>query len=243
MDKMRIVVCDADKKELEIYANICLKICESSGVASEIKLCSSIHELKFDMEDDAFIALVNIFIIEPGNGFETAPDEIRKAGYDGLIIYLSHSTMPQDYHHAFDMKAFNYLQKGADMKDLSRFREVFKESLQAAKDLERQYIVLNYAGEYKQILIKEIYYFESLPKHMIRVVYEKKDFVFPSTLKDIEESLRGHGFARCHTSFIVSIDTVQRLSYSEVTLNNGQTIPVGRNYLKNFKAAMERWRL
>ena len=141
------------------------------------------------------------------------------------------------------MDAFNFLQKGADLKDLSRFREVFRAALKAAKDLERQYIVLTCSGEYKQIDLKDIYYFESTLNHMVRVTYGNREFLFPSTLTEMEDRLRGRGFARCHNSFIVAIDAVHRVDSGGVTLNNGKSVPVSRSYRDAFKSTLERRRL
>lgn len=243
MKKLRIVICDSNQQELEEYANICRSVCIKADIPIELKMYSNSEDLLFDMEDDAFCALVNIVIIDPENGFAAIPKTIRKSGYDGLILYLSHSTKSERYHQAFDAEAFNFMQKGNDAKTLARFQTIFETSLSAARQLERQYIVVSCAGEYKQIEIKDIYYFEGTMDHMVRIEYSGGFFHFPSTLQKLEERLRDHGFVRCHRSFIVSIDAVRQLEFKELTLNNGRKIPVSRSYYASLKSAMDRWQL
>ncbi|MCL2508301.1 MAG: LytTR family DNA-binding domain-containing protein [Oscillospiraceae bacterium] len=243
MDKLRIIICDENRVDLEGYAKICRSVCDRCGVPMELKLYSNPSELLFDMKDDVYLALVSIMIVEPEGIFASAPATVRKESYDGVILYLSHSTDPEHYHQAFDADAYNFVQKGYDAKNLTRFQSVFELSLQAAKQLERQYIVVSCAGEYKQIEVKDIYYFEGTTDHMVRVEYAGGSFNFPSTLQKLEERLRNRGFARTHRSFIVAVDAVHQVGSSELILNNGHKIPVGRNYYASLRSAVERWQL
>lgn len=243
MEKIRIILCDENMQEAEGYSKICRSICERCEIPVELKIYTNSNDLLFDMKDDAFLALVNIIIVEPEGNFAAIPATARKEGFDGIILYLSDSIEPECYHQAFDVEAYNFIQKGTDSRTLTRFQAVFEKTILAAKQLERQYIVLSCAGEYKQIEVKEIQYFEGSMEHMVRVEYSDGQFNFPSTLQKLEERLRDRGFARTHKSFIVAIDAVHHLDRDELTLNNGRKIPVGRNYYASLKSAVERWKL
>jgi len=232
---------DENTREAEEYASICRNICEKQNVPAEFKIYADSGSLLFDMEDDAFRALVSILIVEPETKLITIADTVRKLGFDGLILYLSYSRLAEHYHQAFDVEAYNYLQKGTDEKSMSRFESVFVSSLNAAQELERQYIVLNCAGEYKQIDIKDIYYFEAAMEHMISIVYRGGDFKFPSTLQNLGEQLGSRGFARSHRSYIVALSAIQTVKSNELILYNGQRIPVSRSYYSNLKSAIDRW--
>jgi len=243
LDKLRIVLCDDNAAEAEKCYSLCREICTALEAAAEFKVYTSVHELLFDMDSTAFTALVNIFIIEPEGAFCALPGKLRKQGYDGIILYYSCATTMERYHQAFDYGAYNFLQKGADHTTISRFRAVFERCLRAVDDLERQVIVLACAGEYKQIPIKEIRYFEAAFDHTVSVVYGSERFRFPSTLRSLEERLRDRGFVRTHRSYIVAIDSILQLEPSELTLKGGDRIPVSRSYYSSLKATIERWRL
>jgi len=243
MDKMRIVICDEAKQEAEGYAKICRSICERCDATVEIKIYDNSSELLFDLKDDAFCALMSILIVEPEGSFAEIPAMARQEGYDGLILYLSHSTLPERYHQAFDTDSYNFVQKGTGIDELARFQTVFEKAVQTAKHLDRQYVVLSCGGEYRQIDIKDIYYFESAAEHMISVEYRGGDFKFPSTLNNLEERLSDRGFVRTHRSYIVALASIGHFNFKELALNNGRKLPVSRTCYAGLKAAMDKWKI
>ena len=243
MEKMRIVICDENKAEADGYTTLCRTICDTVGIPVEIKAYTTVDEFLFDSENDAFASLVSILIVEPEGAFASIPVHFRKAGYDGLILYLSRSTKPQHWIQGYDVGAFNYVFKGADEKSLTRFHAVFKKAMDAAKQLVRQYIVLSSAGVYKQIEIKDIYFFESIMEHVICVQYQGGKFEFRSDIKKLEERLCGRGFVRTHRSYVVAIDAIHSVGFSELKLNDGRMIPIGRSYFSAMKETIEQWKL
>jgi len=228
---MRIVICDSNEQESAFYTNVCRKICDEQEVPIEVKTYSDRNAFLFEMEDETFSYLVSILIVEPENGFEDVPGIVRKEGYDGLLLYLSRSTATERLLEAFDDDAFNYILKGTDQKSISRFYKVFVKALKAAAQLVRQYIVVSCAGEYKQLNINDIHYFEGATGRMINVEYIGGSFKFVSTLQNLEERLCDRGFIRVHRSYLVSVDAVHLLGADaeELTLNDGRKIPVSRN--------------
>jgi len=244
LDKLRIAICDENERDAEGYARICRTVCQNGNVPAELKIYTNNFDFMFDLGDDAFSTLLSILIVEPEGGFADSAIIAREKGYDGLILYLSHSTVPERYHQAFDAEAFNFVQKVTDSQTLARFQAVFSKALEAAKQLERQYIVLSCAGEYRQIEIRDIHCFEAAAAaHMIRVEYDGGSFDFPSTLQKLEERLRGRGFVRTHRSYIVAIQAVRRLEPNEVILSGDSKVPVSRSYYAALKSAMDRWEL
>jgi len=238
MEKIKIVLCDTNKKELEGYATICRGICEKAELPVDLKLYTHSGDLLFDMEDISFSATVSVFIVDPENGFEHIPTAVRKNGYDGLILYLSYSSSLEHYRQAFDVGAYNFIQKGTDPQILSRFHEVFEQSLQAAKKRDRQYLVVGNTGEYRKIEVCDIHYFETAMDHMIKVVYKGGSFMFLSTLQELEERFRDRGFVRVHRSYLVAVDSIHRIDAAELTLNNQSKIPVSRSSIPALKAAV-----
>jgi DNA-binding LytR/AlgR family response regulator len=237
--KMKIVLCGTNKPELDGYASICGSVCERLDISADIKLYSNSGDILFDMGDISFSALVSMVVVDPENGFEAVPAAIREEGYDGLILYLSHSHSPDHYRQAFDVDAFQFVAKGADPQALSKFDHLFEKSLKAAREVNRQYFVANYAGEYKKIEVKNIFYFESLPNHMVKVVYKGGSFTFRvSSLNELEERYYERGFVRSHQSFLVAVGSIHQLDTYDMTLNNSNRIPVSRSNYPLVKAAM-----
>ena len=47
---------------------------------------------------------------------------------------------------------------------------------------------------------------------------------------------------RAHRSYLVALDAVHRISFDQVTLVNGKSIPVSRGNYAALKEAMDKWK-
>ena len=242
MDSLRIVLCDTNKREVEGYAAICRSICEQSGIPADLRFYSNSAALMFDMNDVEFSSSISIFIVDPDNGFAAIPTAVRTNGYDGVILYLSHSNSPEHYRQAFDVDAYNFIEKGTNPDILARFHSVFETALQKAKHSSRQYLMVSYAGEYKRIDVSDILYFEAASNHMINVVYSGGNFQFLNTMQSLEERYGDRGFVRAHRSYLVSVNAIHRqVSPNKLILNDGRSIVVSRDRSAALKSAMACW--
>jgi len=231
-------MCDTNRDELEGHAKICRAICEKNGLPATVTTFSDAKSLIFEMGDPAFCGMVDIMIIEPDDGCSGVASYVRKLGYKGIIVYLSRAVGTEYFYQAFDVNAFSYVEKGK----LKRFSTVFENALKAAQDRERLFIAVSYAGEYRNIDIRDIYYFETTGNHLICVRHSQGEFSFITSLSELEERLRDFGFMRVQRSYLVSMDAIHKISYDEVVLNNGKSIPVGRGNYAELKGAMDKWR-
>ena len=239
MENLRIVICDPDKSSLEGYAKVCRDICRDQQFPAVVTEISSSQTLLFDMSDSAFASMVSILILDPEKDCEAVAATLRKGGYDGIILYISRFSHNKYFFQAFDAGVHNCVEKG----DLKRFAKVFSETLKAAKHLERQCIAVSCGGEYQQIDIRDIYYFETTMDHMVCVWHNGGKFIFQSSLSNLETRLKERGFIRAHRSYLVALESIHRVSYGEIILNNGKSIPVGRSYYTALKRAMDNWYL
>jgi len=238
MDKMKIVICDENTKEANEYAGVCRGICGKNQILLELNTYNNLESFMFDMSDISFSAQVNILIVDPKGCFESMPFSVRKNGYNGMILYLSHSTSLEHYRQAFDADAYNFVQKGKSPEIFARFQSVFESALQNARQLNRKYLMVSYAGEYKRIDVKDIQYFETASDHMIEVVYNGGRFKFLSTMQNMEERFKDHGFVRVHRSYLVSVNAIHRVGSDELTLNSGNRILVSRDRFPSLRSAM-----
>jgi len=234
LENIKVVMCDTNQEELNGYAKLCRAVCEKSGLRMALSAFSSSQALLFEMSDRTFSASVGIVIVDPANGFEQASASLRRLGYDGIILYLSRGADIKYIYQAFDARAYSFIKKG----DLERFYIILGGAVETARQADNRYIALSCAGEYRQIDINEIYYFETAMDHMACVWYAGGKFVFPCSLSSLDERLRDCGFLRIHRSYIISLNAVHRISYDEVVLNNGKAIPVGRGNYSMLKEAM-----
>ena len=236
VDILRIAICDTNPAELERYAALCRAICERKQIQAMVTTFPSSEALLFQMMHPVFSSAVSILVLEPFNGCEQVAESVRGLGYDGIILYHSRMADKRYFYQAFDAGAYNYIEKGQ-----ARFEAVFDGALKAARDLERQYIAVRFAGEYRQIDLRDIYYFEANMNHMVCVFYTGGDFHFRSSMSELEARLKGRSFVRAHRSFLVSLGAVRRLSFDQVTLVNGKSIPISRGNYAVLKDALDKW--
>jgi DNA-binding LytR/AlgR family response regulator len=237
MKKIRIVVCDDNASELEMYSRLCKKISENHHIEAEIKTYKSGSDLLFDLEDPKFFGTLDLLFLDiamPGvDGVETARCA-RKVGYSGLIIFITSSD--KHYADAFDVGAFHYITKG---ESAQRFEKIFMKAVEMSKELHKEHILLSSWGEFKKIKIRNIYYFE-VNGGVTTVVYNNDRFDFTGSLSGLEVRLEKCGFQRVHRKYLVSLTHVKSITHTEVIMENGDVLPVGRTHYPELKEEIER---
>ena len=231
---MRIVICDDSQEQRDKGIQYIKEAAQELGYEIDIAAYSSAKSFLFDMEDTAeYTDLCILDINMPDIKGIDAAIKLREDGYTGEIVFL---TVSKDYMlTAFDVHAYNYIVKGETSHD--KTMDIITNVMKKANNKQKEYVLFTGIGEYRNIPLSSIKYFE-VNKKIVTVHYEDKTFEFVSTIGKIENRLFTKGFVRVHRSFIVSQAAVRSFSYEEVVLSDGTKIPVGRKYYVSLKEAM-----
>lgn len=232
---MHIGFCDDQADVIAKYRRLIEGICLRENFNHKISTYRSGEQLLFEMEDVLHsIDILFLDVVMPGkNGIEVAR-ELREKNFIGEIIFLTYSR--EAIYHAFDVKANNYLLK--ELATESRIEEVFLAAAELVKEKTEEYLLLTGVGEYRNVAIGDICYFEVNQK-IVTVYYGNQDFEFVSTIGKLENLLFNKGFIRISRPYLVSIKYIESFSYGEVILTNGEKLPVGRKYYKDLKEKMK----
>lgn len=158
------------------------------------------------------------------DGIRTAR-ELRRRGDQGLIVYV---TSYLDYvQMGYEVRAFRYLLKSQLQDRLSQVLRDVRQELSGHEFLFRA------GGESVRIDRRRILYLESRLR-MLRLVTERGEHSFYASLEDAQRQL-GEGFLRCHKSFLVNLEKVERFSREQIVLEDGTHIPVSRSYGKDVR--------
>ena len=223
---MNFIICDDDASIHQIYTIELNNICKKYNIDCDIHCYKDSNEMLAYLKNTPdFKGILILDIYMPGLSGITLARKVREMGIQEKIIFLTASE--QHYIPAFDAEAFNYVLKGD--KAFNRFRDVITKAILKSLEDEEEYILFNNAKESKTIAIKDISYFE-VYKRIITVHYNNEKFDFFSTLGKLENQLARKGFIRIHRSFMVPVFRIESLSYSEIKLRDGNTLPLGRNY-------------
>ena len=91
-------------------------------------------------------------------------------------------------------------------------------------------------GDLRIVKLSEIIYLEVLD-HNLRFVLPGNSITSRITLKELDESLRGKGFFRCHKGFSVNLLHVRNVSSASVVMSNGDEVPVSKHRRREFLEA------
>ncbi|MGM9713217.1 MAG: LytR/AlgR family response regulator transcription factor [Prevotella sp.] len=122
------------------------------------------------------------------------------------------------------------------------FYERFSRAMQKAMQWLRMHDLLSHAesaarqlllkSEYKtvKVSIDTILYIESIDNYVKLHLANGDTLLSKISLRSVEEQLPREEFLRVHRSFLVARCRIASFTRSGITLNNGQTLPVGRKY-------------
>lgn len=229
---MRIIVCLPDPEDREICTNKITELAAETGAPVTVTRMGLRSSKDLDFHAEELEKADLIFLgIEPG-GFDgmAAAAAIRQKGTDiDIVFYTKEKSRVFD---AFDVDAIHYLVPGEFSS--KRFRNVFEKALARSRRKDKAVIRLSCAGLHKTVPIARIYYFE-VTNRILTVHYEGGVFEFYSTMYKVEEKLKDFDFVRIHRSFLVARGFIADITHSEVTLFNGEKLPVGGRYLANLE--------
>ena len=170
---------------------------------------------------------------EQGSTGMDAAAEIYKRNPEIKVIYVTgHS---ERYSQRIFLKESNL--SGFIVKPVDD--EILKANLhkvaEAALPGEEPALVVRQNSALISMPLRDIFFIESW-KHTITIHSSQEPVVTYERLDNIMESLP-MGFYRCHKSYIVNMEQIQRFQSDEIMLKNGKTITVSRSKFADTKKA------
>ena len=155
---------------------------------------------------------------------------IRQKDEEVGIIFLT--TLAQYGLEGYKYQATNYILKPIQY---IRLKDEIKQFLKRHRKERDPFIVIsNDTGRYK-VLLNSLSYVETFGRKLL-VHAQQGDIVCHKSMKEMENTLRNKGFARCHTSCLVNLQYVKKANGKElqVRLITGETIPISQPKRKEF---------
>lgn len=223
---MRIAICDnlksERKKAIEVLNSVISNISVSEfSDGNELLKSHALHP--YD--------LIILDILMPKiSGIDTAA-ALRKSDTKTPIVFMSAS---EEFGvQSYRVFAFDYLLKPIDKEQL---KSCIKRLL-SQREKKKQYITVTYLGTETNILLSNIQYLESNLRKVRFALSENGEIEVNGKLTDFEPFLLGHGFCRCHKSYLVNMEHIDRMDGSTFYLTGGKSISISRAYLQSAKKA------
>jgi len=147
-----------------------------------------------------------------------------------LIIF---TTAKKEYAvEAFELNVVDYLIKPVAtarfLQAVERANEVFLSDKQEVKIGGQEFVFIKDNGVLKRVSVDDIMYLEAMGDY-VKVHTAQKFHVLHTTLKSIEEKLPAPKFIRVHRSYIVSLNKIDFIQESVITIGKS-SIPVADTY-------------
>lgn len=234
MDAYRIAICDDDDIIRENLCSLCSDILTDDSVEYELEPFCSAQELekRLNSKNCPFDLLILDIQMDGMTGMELARS-LREKGNRVSIIFV---TACEDYlSEGYGVQPIHFLLK-----------PVRREALASAihTDLKLNYIpktvVVHIGNKLVHLSFSDIRYVESY-NHSIVIHQSTGNSTYYFSLSDFEKQLPAGQFARCHNSYLVNLNEVREIGRTELSLQSGETLPVGRAYYKAFQSAFVRY--
>ena len=228
MKKLRLGICDDDPKDLAQILEL-VKLYDTDNQLQVTMFLQAKSLLDAAAQTGFDIILLDIEM-EPPNGFDAAKTLIAMPD-PPIVIFATKS-------NAYALKgygvAIRYLQKPVAKAD-------FFEAMDAAvADATAHRMTFQIDNMLVSIRLGDIQYIETFGHYA--VVHTDQDaYRFRSTLKEVMERIPKGYFVSPHRSYIVNLEHIHTATATQILMDCGAVIPIGRKHAQEFNDALYRF--
>ncbi len=174
------------------------------------------------LESDCDFDLIFLDIqMDRPDGLETAK-LLRRRGNHSLLVFVT--VLKECVFDAFEVEAYDYLIKPLDG---DHFRRTMDRALKALERRGAKTIMVQRGTSCEVIPLAQIVYCEVQGRKIYLHQSNGKIIDFYERLDDFQRRVDGR-FFRCHRSYLVNLEFVRGSHAGQVTLSQGEQIPVSR---------------
>lgn len=227
---LRFSICDSNKENLETLYTMLFDALTANKTPFLITKYDNYKEALNHC--DNHVAYDIIFIAVDGEDSEG----MKLARY--IRTYDSHckiviTSAAKDYAYAsYGIRAFNYILQPYNAQEVKALAD---ELCHIFQKIDARYITLNSKFGYYRIKHKDIVYVESLKRQVFFHCKDGSVISINDKLDNIEKQLDDRRFLRCHKSYLVSMNYINKLENRHFTLISNITIPIPKESLNSIK--------
>lgn len=219
----KIGICDDSPADQSYVMGLVTRWAEKAGHRARIESFPSAERFLFHYAGQKDYDILLLDIEMGGMDGVALAKKIRRDNETVQIVFIT--GFPDFVAEGYEVSALHYLMKPVKEETLERVLE------KAAANLGKQErsVIFNIDGEAVRLAASEVLYVESFA-HSCCVHTAQTMFEVKLGISELEKLL-GSGFARAHRSYLVGLHAIRRIGKTEITLDNGETLPLSRgNY-------------
>jgi len=224
----KIVLCEDELSQQKLIKGYIEKIFESRNEEYEFLIYRNGESLIKDYPKNVDIFLLDIQL-EEIDGMNLAR-KIRNM-YDKNVEIIFTTSLIDYVQEGYEVRAYRYLLKPIKLGDLERHLISCFNEIERNKGKE---LILSSKTEIFKINTADICYIEVL-KREITIHTKTSEHSINMTMDSIEGKINQQNFHRCHKSYLVNLDYVEKVKQYVVIMENKEEVPVSRYRFKEFK--------
>ena len=216
----RIALCDDQLSQLENIAKKLNLYAQARHLHFHIDTYPSAEAFLFDFAENHNFDLLFLDIeMAQMNGIQLA----RKVRAENETVQLCFITGYPDYmSQGYDVEALHYLLKPVSTEKLFEVCDRFMKVVET----QPRFFLFSFGKEVVRVYEKELFYGEA-QGHYVILHTKQGELKLRMTMPELEKQL-GDGFFRTGRSFAVNLRSVTRITRTDVILEDGTAVPLGK---------------
>ena len=228
--KLKIAICDDQASPRAFLMEKVTTWAKKNRHMAELRQYADAQTFLFDYAEEKDFDILLLDIEMPGmNGIDLAKS-VRCENATVQIVFIT--GYYEYFSDGFDVSALHYLLKPADERKLAAVLDKAAENLAYRQ---RSVLLSTAEGEIK-IALADILYIESENVYIVLHTVHG-DYRTRMALGKFSEQL-DETFFKVHRSFIVGLKYIKKITRTEVTVTNGDTVPISRGLYDEVHAAL-----
>ncbi len=228
-----IAVCDDEPNDIDEMETMTSELLEAEGISCSVSRFGDASSLLSSAQGgESFDILLLDVMMENLNGIELAA-ALRRQGNDTAIVFIS--TNREMALLGYEVSAVRYLAKPLQ-------REKLREALLycCRTYLMQKEILLPTVEGQQRIRVSDLVYIEPWERGT-RLILENGECKTSAKLSELGQILPKERFAFCHRTLLVNLAFIQAIRYCELTLKNGQVLPISKYRQAQIKESFMRY--
>lgn len=228
----QIAVCDDERIIREGLEQYLRKYGDETGTEFETHIFQSADELL--MNYPVNLDLIFLDIKMEGVDGMTAARRIRSFDSQVCIIFIT--TMYQCAIEGYAVRAFGFIRKPVSYAEI-RHELTGALAQICSLNAREHFITIKGGGTTYRHPVSRISYCE-VRRHAMRICIGGETGEYRCSMKALEECLMPLGFFKCHASYLVNGDYIQKIELNQLMLLDGTQIPISQRRRKEFLASV-----
>ena len=228
--KLKIAICEDEASQREYLSEIVHSWAKKRHCLLEWKEYAEAQAFLFDYEEEKDYDILLLDVEMPGMTGVDLAKKVRKSNSTVQIIFVT--GYYEYFSEGFDVSALHYLIKPVDTVKLYPVLDRAVNNLQYRN---RSVLVNSTEGDIK-VPIAEILYIKAENVYVVVCTLEGS-YRMRTTLSKFAEQL-DDTFYKVHRSYIVGLKYIKMITRNEVTMINGEQIPISRGKYDEIHGAL-----